>query len=328
MNEAPEWRVPVTREFIARDFRFHTGETVPELRLGYTVLGNPEGKPVLALHGTGGHGAGLLTKEFGGALFGSGGVLDAAEHFIVLPDAIGHGRSAKPSDGLRRSFPRYNYEDMVQGQYRVVHEALGLRHLRLVFGISMGGMHAWQWGIRHPRFMDALVPLASSPVAMGGRNWLLRRLLVDQVRSDPASARRAWEFFNVATNGGTLALQAAAPDVEAADRWLAARRAQPFETDADDLLYQYDASRDYDPSPALESIRAHVLAINSADDERNPPELGATESAMARLAHGRQLLIPGSRETAGHGTVRAARLWVQACGDFLAAVPSPESLTT
>lgn len=332
------WRIPISREFTARDFRFHAGELVPALRLGYTVLGNPRGQPVLALHGTGGSGRALLTGEFGDKLFGPGGPLDAAQHFIVLPDAIGHGRSTKPSDGLRAAFPRYDYDDMVEGQYRVVHEALGLDHLRVVLGISMGGMQAWLWGIRHPRFMDALIPLASLPAPMSGRNWLLRRLLLDQIRCDPQweqgnypaqppGARRAWEFFNVATNGGTRALQAAAPHRAAADEWLDTKRAAPFDADANDLLYQYDASRDYDPSGALESIRAHVLAINSCDDERNPPELGIAERAIARLAHGRLLLIAGGNDTAGHGTVRCAGLWADACRAFLDAVPaaSPHS---
>lgn len=326
------WRTPVSHEFTVRDFRFHTGETVAELRLAYTVMGRPNGTPVLALHGTGQNGRDLLSPEFGGRLFGPGGPLDAAEHFIVLPDAIGHGRSAKPSDGLRAAFPCYNYEDMVEGQHRVVREALGIDHLRLVLGISMGGMHTWQWGIRHLGFMDALVPLASLPAPMSGRNWLLRQLLIDQIRGDPQwdqgnyvaqppGARRAWEFFSAATSGGTLALQEAIPNPAAADEWLKAKRALPFDVDANDLLYQFAASRDYDPSYALEDIRAHVLAIVSSDDERNPPETGIAQQAIDRLAHGRLLLLPGSAQTSGHGTVRSAELWAPALHAFLDAMP-------
>jgi homoserine O-acetyltransferase len=328
----PEYRRPIAREHIARGFRFRTGETLESLRLAYTVLGHPEGEPVLMLHGTGGSGA-ALAADFAGELFGPGQPLDADRHFIVLPDAIGHGRSAKPSDGLRARFPRYGYEDMVEGQRRIVREALGLDRLRLVLGVSMGGMHAWQWGVRHPGFMDALMPMACLPAPLSGRNWLLRQLLIDQIRNDPQyaggdyveqppAARAAWEFFNVATSGGTLALQAAVPHPTAGGPWLAAMRARPFDTDANDLVYQYDASRDYDPSGALEAIRCHVLAINSSDDERNPAESGIAQRAMARLAHGRLLVLPGSEHTTGHGTVRAVRLWGEACRDFLASVPS------
>jgi homoserine O-acetyltransferase len=331
--EDSAWRTPVSRELTVRDFRFHTGEVLPALRLAYTVLGRPDGKPVLALHGTGASGRDLLADEFGGRLFGPGGPLDAADHFIVLPDAIGHGRSSKPSDGLRAAFPNYNYDDMIEGQHRVVCEALGIRHLRLVLGMSMGGMHTWLWGVHYPGFMDALVPLASLPAPMSGRNWLLRLLLIDQIRSDPqwaegnyvvqpASVRRAREFFDVATSGGTLALQEAVSDPAKADEWLKARRALPFAADANDLLYQYAASRDYDPSHALETIRAHVLAINSSDDERNPPETGIAQQAIDRVAHGRLLVLPGSARTSGHATVRSAALWAEACREFLASIPA------
>lgn len=331
-SRSRDWYTPITHEFVARDFQFHGGEVLPLLRLRYTVLGNPESEPVLVLHGTGGTGSGLLSREFGGELFGAGQPLDAARHFIVLPDAIGHGGSAKPSDGLRASFPRYNYEDMVDAQYRVVAEALGLRHLRMVLGASMGGMHTWLWGIRHPGFMDALVPMSSLPAPMSGRNWLMRRLLVDAIRNDPLWAggnyveqppgvRAAWEFFSIATNGGSLALQKVAGTRAMADDWLEARRALPFSSDANDLLYQWEASRDYDPSAGLERIRAHVLAINSADDERNPPETGIAERGIAQLANSRLLLIPASEQTRGHGTVGLATLWAGALNLFLRSVP-------
>ncbi|MDM0015304.1 alpha/beta fold hydrolase [Variovorax sp. J22P168] len=327
------WRTPEEREFIARNVRFHSGETLPELRLGYTVLGNPKGAPVLVLHGTGGTGRGMLSPEFGGELFGPGQALDAATHFIVLPDAIGHGRSSKPSDGLRTGFPRYGYEDMVDAQHRLVTEGLGLHRLRLVLGTSMGGMHAWLWGVRHPAVMDALVPLSSQPAPMSGRNWLLRRVMADAIRNDPQwqagqytaqppGARAAWEAFNVATNGGTLAIDKAAPDREAADRWLAALRARAFDTDANDLLYQYEAAHDYDPSPGLDRLRAHVLAVVSADDERNPQETGALERAIGRLQDTSLFVVPASANTCGHGTVRFAKWWSEELLKFLRSVPT------
>lgn len=337
-TEEAAWRVPVMREFIAHDFRFHSGEVVTALKLNYTVLGNPQGAPILVLHGTGGTGGGLISRDFGDNLFGVGQSLDAAQHFIVLPDAIGHGGSGKPSDGMRTTFPRYNYDDMVEGQYRIVTEALGLRHLRLVLGVSMGGMHTWLWGIRYPSFMDALIPLSSLPAAMAGRNWLMRRLFVDAIRNDPqwaqgnyveqpAGVRAAWEAFNIATNGGSQALLKAAPSRAAADKWIEALRELPFNADANDLLYQYDASRDYDPSGGLERIRAHVLAINSADDERNPPETGIAQRAIERIVNGRLLLLPGNEETRGHGTVGLAALWAEECRVFLESVPaSPTEL--
>jgi homoserine O-acetyltransferase len=335
-GEEPAWRIPVVHEFFARDFRFQNGEVFPSLKLSYTVLGNPGGKPVLVLHGTGGTGSGLLSRDFGDELFGAGKPLDAAQHFIVLPDSIGHGGSAKPSDGMRATFPRYTYDDMVEAQYRVVTEALGLRHLRLVLGASMGGMHTWLWGVRYPAFMDALIPMSSMPAPMSGRNWLMRRLLIDSIRNDPEwnfgnyidqpiGVRAAWQTYSIATNGGTLALQKAAPSRVLADNWLASRRRLPFSIDANDLLYQYEASRDYDPSYGLERIRAHFLAINSADDERNPPETGIAQRAVERLSNGAFLLIPGTEDTRGHGTVGMAMLWADECRAFLNSVPpSPE----
>jgi homoserine O-acetyltransferase/O-succinyltransferase len=329
---AAEFPAPREASWTARDFRFHTGEVLPELRLHYTTVGDPGGQPVLVLHGTGGSGRGLLTPAFAGELFGPGQPLDAARHFIVLPDALGAGKSAKPSDGLRARFPRYNYDDMVLAQHRLVTEGLGLRRLRLVLGNSMGGMHAWLWGVTHPDFMDALVPMAAQPTAMAGRNWMLRRLMVEQIRRDPAyaggdyteqppSLRMASVFYATATNGGTLALQANAPTREAADRLVDARLAAPFAADANDFVYQWDSSRDYDPEPGLDRIKARVLAINPADDERNPPETGVMQAAMRRVAHGRLLLIPASAETMGHGTTANARFWRDALGAFLRELP-------
>ncbi|MCK8784026.1 alpha/beta fold hydrolase [Roseomonas sp. NAR14] len=333
---AAEYPAPREADWIARDFRFHDGTVLPELRLHYATVGEPTGEPVLVLHGTGGSGTGLLSPAFAGELFGPGQPLDATRHFVILPDAIGTGGSSRPSDGLRAGFPRYDYEDMVRAQHRLLTEGLGVRHLRLVLGNSMGGMEAWVWGYTFPDFMDALVPMASQPTPMAGRNWMLRRLLVETIRNDPAyangnyaaqppSLRWASTFFDVATNGGTLNLSARGATREGADRYVEERLALPAPRDANDFIFQWAASADYDPTPHLGRIRAPVLAINSADDERNPPETGATERAMARLPNGRLLLIPASTETRGHGTTGQARFWAAALGEFLQSVPRREA---
>jgi len=323
-----EYPTPREASWTARDFRFHTGETLPELRLAYTTIGDPSGIPVLVLHGTAGSARSLLTPAFAGALFGAGQPLDAARHFIILPDALGAGRSAKPSDGMRAAFPRYNYADMVRAQHRLVTEGLSLRHLRLVLGNSMGGMHAWLWATTYPDFMDAVVPMAAQPTQMAARNWMLRRLLVETIRQDPAyaggnyreqppSLRLANVFFATATNGGTLALQAAAPTRAAADSLVDARLAARVTADANDFVYQWDSSRDYDPSASLDRIRARLLAINAADDERNPPETGVMQAAMQRVPRGRLLQIPAGEGTTGHGTTGNALVWREALREFL-----------
>jgi len=327
-----DYPAPAQGQWVAKDFRFHTGEVLPELSLDYTTIGAPTGEPVLVFHGTNGSGAGLLTPGFAGELFGPGQPLDAAKYFIILPDAIGHGKSAKPSDGLRAKFPSYNYEDMVSAQYRLVTEGLGVRHVRLVLGFSMGGMNAWIWGGNYPGFMDALVPMASQPAEMSSRNWMMRRLVIDSIRNDPEwkngnyttepqAMRSATVFYLIATNGGSRAFQKAAPTREAADRILDARLAAPFPTDANDLLFQYEASRDYNPGAKLEAIRAKVLAINSADDERNPPETGVMDRELKRIPGAQLYLIPGSEDTAGHVTVLNAKLWKQQVQDLLETAP-------
>jgi homoserine O-acetyltransferase len=326
--QAAEFPAPREGVFVARDFRFHTGETLPEVRLAYSTVGNPTGIPVLILHGTAGSARAMLTPAFAGELFGAGQPLDASRYFIILPDALGAGQSSKPSDGLRAAFPRYNYADMVQAQYRLVTEGLGIRHLRLVLGNSMGGMHTWLWGVTYPDFMDALVPMAAQPTAMASRNWMLRRLMVETIRRDPAyangnyttqpeSLRLANVFYATATNGGTLNLQANAPTAAAADRLVEQRLAAPVTADANDFLYQWDSSRDYDPAPLLGRIKARLLAINSADDERNPPETGVMAAAMQQVPNGRLLLIPASPQTLGHGTTGNARFWAEALRGFL-----------
>jgi homoserine O-acetyltransferase len=321
-----------TATWVARDFRFHTGETLPQVTIAYRTLGNPSGEPVMLLHGTTGNGGNWLSAAFAGEMFGPGQPLDASRYFIILPDSIGTGASSKPSDGLRAKFPRYSYEDMVDAQYRLMTEGLGIKRLRLVLGNSMGGMQAWVWASRYPQAMDAVVPMASMPTAMSGRNWMTRRLIIDSIRNDPeyrggdyTAQPRSLQFasvmYGVATNGGNQALFAAAPNRAKADALLDARLKAPFTGDANDHLYQWDASRDYDPSPGLGRIEAHLMAINSSDDERNPPELGVMEREMARIRHARLLVVPGSAQTAGHGTTAQARWWKEPFRTWLQGVP-------
>ena len=323
---------PKEGAWIVRDFRFHTGDVLPELRLHYTTLGAPTGEPVLILHGTTGSGTGMLSPAFGGELFGPGQPLDASRYYIILPDAIGTGKSSKPSDGRRAGFPIYNYDDMVTAQYRLLTEHLGVRRLRVIIGNSMGGMQTWIWGVKYPDFMDALVPMASQPTEMSSRNWMLRRLITDSIRNDPEwnngnytlqprSLQFASAFFGIATNGGNQALLKAAPTREKADQLLDARLTAPFAGDANDHLYQWDASRDYNPSPGLERIRATLLAINSADDERNPPEVGILQNEIKRIKNGRFVILPASENTAGHGTTGQAKFWKAQLADLLQRAP-------
>jgi homoserine O-acetyltransferase len=330
--QSPNYPAPREGVWVARDFRFHTGQVMPELRIAYRTVGEPTGEPVIVLHGTSGSSASMLTPAFAGQLFGEGQPLDAKKHFIIIPDSIGHGRTSKPSDGMRASFPRYNYEDMVAAQHRLITEGLGIRRARLIIGNSMGGMHAWIWGVRHPDFADAIVPMASQPTEMASRNWMMRRLIIDSIRNDPAwnngnyttqpqAFRVANTFFGVATIGGTLAYQQMAPTREAADKLLDARLAAPTTADANDFLYAWDSSRDYNPAPGLERIKAALLAINAADDERNPPETGIMERELKRIPNARLLLIPASNETCGHGTTGMARFYAREVGEFLARVP-------
>jgi len=325
---------PTSKEgdWAARNFRFHTGEVMPELRLHYTTVGDPSGQPVLMLHGTAGSGTGLLTPSFAGELFGPDQPLDAGKYFIILPDSIGAGKSSKPSDGMRTKFPRYNYDDMVAAQYRLVTEGLGIPHLRLVVGLSMGGMHTWIWGVTYPDLMDALVPMASQPTEMASRNWMMRRMLIDAIRNDPdwnngnytdqpRSLKVANVFYNIATSGGSLAYQKLAPTRALADKLLDDRLEAPFTADANDFLYQWDASRDYNPAPGLERIQAALLAVNSADDERNPLETGIMERDLKRVKNGRLYLIPASEDTRGHGTVGMPKFWKQQVQEFLQTAP-------
>lgn len=314
------WPEQKEGDFVLRDFRFRSGEVMPELRLHYTTIGKQDGEPVLILHGTAQSGKALLNPAFAGELFGPGQPLDATKYYLILPDAIGHGRSSKPSDGMRAAFPHYDYDDMVAAQYRLVTEHLGVRHLRMIIGNSMGGMETWLFAQGWPDLMDIAVPMASMPTPMAGRNWMLRRLITDSIRRDPdwnggnytrplKIAQFASVFFGLATSGGNQALAAAAPTRARADALVDERLAAPFAADANDVLYQWDSSRNYDPSAGLERIEATLLAINSADDERNPLESGVLDREIRRLPRGKVFVIPGSEQTSGHGTTGQARFW-------------------
>jgi homoserine O-acetyltransferase len=329
---AADYPAPKQGDFIAKDFKFHTGEVMPELKLHYTTIGEPTGTPVVVLHGSGGSAAAMLTPSFAGELFGAGQPLDASKYYIILPDSIGHGKSSKPSDGMKTAFPKYDYQDMVDAQYRLVKEGLGINHLRLVIGNSMGGMHAWLWGVRYPEMMDALVPMASQPTAMAARNWMLRRTMIETIRNDPdynggnyTSQPRMMKYaiaaYRFASAGGTLAYQTLAPTTAKADKMVDDQLATPVTADANDYLYAWEASHDYDPSGDMEKIEAVTLAINAADDERNPPETGVTAAAIKRIKNGRLYLIPASIETRGHLTTGNATFYKQPLQELLQTAP-------
>ncbi|MDR0578672.1 MAG: alpha/beta fold hydrolase [Candidatus Accumulibacter sp.] len=333
---AADYPAPKEGLWVARDFRFHTGDVLPELNLHYTTIGDPSGEPVLILHGTTGSARSMLGAGFAGELFGPGQPLDASRYFIILPDAIGTGKSSKPSDGLRMAFPQYNYDDMVDAQYRLVTEHLGIKHLRLVLGNSMGGMHTWLWATKYADMMDIAVPMASFPTEMSGRNWMTRRLLIESIKSDPEwmngdytkqprSFQLVYLSFTVSTNGGDQALFKAGPTREKADEYLKKRMAAAFNADANDYIYQWDSSRDYNASPHLENIQASLLAVNSSDDERNPRVLGIMEREMKRVKNGSEWVIPGSDTTSGHGTVMQVKLWKDQLDQIMRSAPRSRS---
>lgn len=327
--------VVVEGDHVVKDFRFASGETLPELRLHYRTVGTPQrdasGKvrnAVLVLHGTGGTGAQFVGANFAGELFGPGQPLDAAAYYVVMPDGIGHGRSSKPSDGLRARFPRYGYEDMVRAQYRLLTEGLGVGRLRLVMGTSMGGMHTWLWGQRYPEAMDALLPLASLPDQISGRNRAWRRVAIDAIRTDPEwlageyttqprGLRTVAQMLWLASSNPVIRQQAA-PTLADADRVLDEYvNAYVKTADANDILYAFEASRDYDPKPGLGTIVAPLVAINSADDIINPPELGILEREIVRVRQGSAIVLPFGPHTVGHGTHTMAALWKQYLAELL-----------
>jgi len=318
----------VEGDYVIKDFQFKSGETLPELKLHYRTIGTPTkdsaglvNNAVLIMHGTGGTGAQFLSQQFANVLFGPGQLLDAKKYFIILPDAIGHGGSSKPSDGLHMKFPHYTYDDMVLGQYKLITEQLGVNHLRLVMGTSMGGMHTWVWGETYPDFMDALMPLASAPVEIAGRNRIMRKMIMDAIRNDPNWNNGEYKTpplqgltaaQNILLLMGSAALpwhkQAATRD--AADKFYEDRVKPAAErSEANNMLYYFDSSRDYNPSPKLELIKAPLFAINSADDLINPPELGILEREIKKVKQGRYILLPITDETRGHGTHTIASIW-------------------
>ena len=322
-------------DFVTRNFRFASGETLPELRLHYRTLGKVQRdakgvarNAVLIMHGTGGTGAQFLRPEFAGELFRAGGELDPERFFVILPDGIGHGQSSKPSDGLHARFPHYGYEDMIAAQYRLITEGLRVQHLRLVMGTSMGGMHSWLWGQRYPDAMDALMPLASLPSQISGRNRVWRRIAIDAIRLDPQwrggdygeqpPGLRTAEQMLFLMGSNPVLRQQQMPDLAHSDSVFDAAVADSLRgADANDVLYQLDASHDYDPAPGLEKIRAPLLAINFADDLINPPELGILEREIKRVPHGRALLIPVTPLSRGHGTHTVAAVWKEHLAELL-----------
>jgi homoserine O-acetyltransferase/O-succinyltransferase len=324
---AADYPAPAEGDYTIPNFKFASGESLPELRLHYRTIGKPEkdaegktGNAVLIMHGTTGSGAQFVRAEFAGELFGKDQPLDATKFFIILPDGIGHGKSSKPSDALHAKFPRYGYRDMVEAQFRLLIEGLGVNHARLVMGTSMGGMQTWLWGESHPDFMDALMPLASLPTQISGRNRAWRRVIIDAIRNDPGwnegeyktqppSLRTAAEMLWLMSSNPGLR-QKEAPTLAKTDETLDKFVSGILKTDdANDVLYALEASHDYDPGPNLEKIRPPLLAINSADDLINPPELGILEREIKRVPHGRAIVIPLSEKTRGHGSHTMAELW-------------------
>jgi homoserine O-acetyltransferase len=325
---ARNYPAPVEGDFVIPNFKFRSGAVLPELKIHYRTVGAPKRdsagvvrNAVLIGHGTGGEGTQFLSPQFGNVLFGPGQLLDAAKYYIILPDGIGHGGSSKPSDGLHARFPHYTYDDMVAAQYELLTKKLGVNHLRLVMGTSMGGMQSWVWGQTYPDFMDALMPLASLPVEIAGRNRVWRRMAMDAIRDDPEwlggeyktqpmRGLVAAENLLLLAGSAPLQWQKQAPTRESADKFYA-DRLQPAvaRLDANDLLYQLDSSRDYNPAPKLELIKAPLVAINSADDVINPPELGIIEKEIKRVKRGRFVLLPITDQTRGHGTHTLPAIW-------------------
>jgi len=327
---------PAEGDFVVHNFQFRSGESLPELRLHYATFGKPQKNAqgqvtnaVLILHGTGGSGRQFLAPQFAGVLFGPGQLLDVTRYFVILRDGIGHGKSLKPSDGLHAHFPQYDYDDMVAADYRLLKEGLGVNHLRLVMGTSMGCMHSFVWGETYPDFVDALMPLACLPVQIAGRNRIWRKMIIDAIREDPEwkggeykeepkQALRVMLDFLLIAGSAPLPMQKSLPTRDAADKYLEDYfRTRMAGLDANDFLYQVNASRNYDPSPQLERIKVPVMYINSADDFINPPELGIAEREVKRVKNGRFILIPASEQTHGHGTHTWAEIWKQYLEDLL-----------
>ena len=321
-------------DFVVKSFKFSTGETLPDVRMHYLTVGTPHknargeiDNAVLLLHGTTSTGRSLLVASFAGELFGAGQPLDASKFFLILPDGIGRGGSSKPSDGLRTRFPRYGYADVVEGHYRLLTEGLGIKHLRLIIGTSMGGMQAWMWAERHPEMMDAIMPVACLPTAISGRNMLWRRLVIEAIRDDPDWKNGDYDkqpshfahflpIFNIMTDSA-LRLQQEAPTRAKANELYDGLIAKYGKLDANDYLYWFESSYDYDPAPALGKIRAKVLAVNFGDDELNPVDLGIMEREIPRVKNARFVVVPASPQTRGHLSLAEAALWKQHVTELL-----------
>ncbi len=336
-NPPQDWPAAQEGDYTVHDFHFQSGETLPDVRLHYYTLGTPvkdsagrTTNAVLILHGTGGKGSNFLRPVFAGLLFGPGQLLDATRYFLILPDNIGHGKSSKPSDGLHAHFPHYEYADMVALQHELVDKGLGVNHLRLILGTSMGCMHSWVWAETYVDFMDALMPLACLPVQIAGRNRIWRKMVIDGIRQDPdwkngdypTEPRAALQIsadFLIIAGSAPLHMREDLPTRDAADQFLATAMVRITSTlDANDFLYAVDSSRNYDPSSKLETIQAHVLHINSADDFINPPDLGIAEREIHRVKYGKFVLLPVSEQTFGHGTHTHAAAWQQYLQELLA----------
>ena len=329
IQAASTFPAPKEADWVAKEFTFNNGQKLNDLRIHYYTLGDKNKPAVLLLHGTNQPIKALLAQGFGGELFGPGQALDSSKYFIIMPESIGSGKSSKPSDGLRMAFPQYDYDDMVTAQYRLLKEGLGISHLRLVMGYSMGGMQTWMWGEKYPSMMDALVPMASQPNELSGRNWMMRRMLIETIKNDPAwaegnysqqppSLKTANIMFSIATTGGTLAFQHKAPTRALADKLVDERLAAPVTADANDFIYIWGSSANYNAQPDLARITAPMLVVNSADDERNPVETGILANEMTKLKQAELFLIPASAETSGHGTMMSAKFYAEKLKSFLA----------
>ena len=335
LARAVDCSAPQTGDYVVKQFQFKSGESLPEIKLHYYTFGTPQKdssgrvrNAVLILHGTGGSGRQFLSPNFCGVLFGPGQLLDASKYFIILPDNVGHGASSKPSDGLHMRFPHYEYDDMIELQYRLLTQGLGVNHLRLVMGTSMGGMHSWLWAEQHPDFMDAAMPLASEPVEIAGRNRMFRRMIIDDIRTSPDwnngeykeqphGLQAALQVLLI-MGSAPLRMQKELPTREQADNFLEnfiASRSKV--TDANDMLYYFDASRNYNPEPQLEKIIAPLTAVNSADDTINPPELKILDKDIQRVKNGKYVLLPITDQTRGHGTHTWPAIWGEHLAELL-----------
>jgi homoserine O-acetyltransferase/O-succinyltransferase len=327
---------PNEAEFVLSHFRFNSGEELPELRMHYYTFGRPDRdasgrvtNAVLILHGTGGSAPTFFRPLFAGVLFGPGQLLDSSRYFIIVPDNLGHGKSSKPSDGLHAHFPQYDYDDMVRAQHDLLEHGLGVNHLRLILGTSMGCMHSWIWGETYPDFMDALMPLACNLVQIAGRNRIWRKMIIDGIRQDPEwengeykteprSGLQIASYALLIAGSAPQVMQKSLPTRDAANQYLDDyTKREMSDLDANDLLYAMSASRNYDPSLKLDKIIAQVMFINSADDFINPPELGIAEREIKKVKHGRFILLPISEKTHGHGTHTDAAVWQQYLKELL-----------